>query len=162
MRRFIFIFLCICTVQAAPQKTNRAANATPPLTIAERNKILNEFRDFLKKPVCTLKDLNLFVYKTEEDTTPEVKPVEVKAPQPVEIPREDLLVLQAVGKAIKPDGSLSTQGQYVLCISGHRILKPGDTLYAKFRGNDYPIILKSVTRNQFTLEINKKELTFQY
>ena len=159
MRRFIFyIFLCICTVQAAPKKTN----ATPPLTMAERKRILNEFQDFLKKPIYSLQDIDLFVYKAE-DMLPEVKPVEEEEElKPVEPSKDDLLVLQAVGKAIRPEGSLAMNGQYVLCISGHRILKIGDVLYAKFRGNEYPITLKSITKNKFTLEINGKELTFQY
>lgn len=159
MRKFIFyIFLCICTVHAAPKKTG----ATPSLTMAERRRILKEFQDFLKRPIYSLQDIDLFVYKVEE-IVPEVKPVEEEEVlKPVEPSRDDLLVLQAVGKAIRPEGSLATNGQYVLCISGHRILKIGDVLYARFRGNDYPITLKSITRNEFTLEINEKELTFHY
>ena len=159
MYRFIFyIFLCICTVQAAPRKTN----ATPLLTMAERRKQLREFEDFLKKPIYSLQDIDLFVYKVEEVVPEEVKPVEEEAPKPVKPSREDMLVLQAVGKAIKPEGSLATNGRYVLCISGRRILKIGDILYARFRGDDYSITLKSITRKEFTLEINGKELTFQY
>ena len=70
MYRVIFyIFLCICTVQAAPKKTNQPAKPTPPLTKAERKKILGEFQDFLKKPICTLQDINLFVYKLFGDIT---------------------------------------------------------------------------------------------
>ena len=160
MRKFIFyIFLCICTVQAAPKKTN----ATPPLTMSERRKILKEFQDFLKKPIYSLQDIDLFVYRVEE-IVPEVKSVVEKeeALKPVEPSRDDLLVLQAVGKALRPEGSLAMNGQYVLCVSGHRILKVNDVLYAKFRGNEYPITLKSITGNEFTLEINEKELTFQY
>ena len=150
--------MCICTVQAAPRNTG----ATPPLTVAERNKILKEFQDFLKKPVCELQDIELFVYN-EEEVIPEIKPVVVEeAPKPVEPSSHDMLVLQAVGKSIKPEGSLSTNGQYVLCIRGDRILKAGDILYARFRGNIYTITLKSVTRKQFILAINEKELTFQY
>ena len=165
MRKFIFIFLCICTVQAAPKKTNSTAKATPPLTVAERNKTLQAFQNFLKKPIYSLQDVKLFVYKDEEEIT-EVKtePVEkvTKTQKFVEPPHDDLLVLRAVGKAIKPDGNMAANGQYVLCMNGYRILKAGDVLYAKFRGINYPITLKSVTRNQFTLELNKEVLTFQY
>ena len=161
MRRFIFyIFLCICTVQAAPKKTN----GTPPLTMAERNKILREFQDFLKKPIYSLQDIDLFVYKVEE-TMPEINPLEEEKkaePKPIEPSENDLLVLRSVGKAIHPEGNLATNGQYVLCLKGRRILKVGDILYAKFRGYKYIITLKAVTRNQFTLGINEKELTFQY
>ncbi len=164
MYRFVFyIFLCICTVQAAP-RNNRATNATQPLTFAERSKVLREFRDFLKKPTYTLQDIDLFIYKVEEVVPEEVPVVEevVEAPKVVEPSEHDLLVLRSVGRAIRPEGNLSTNGQYVLCLSGHRLLKVGDVLYARFKGHEYPITLKSVTRNQFTLEINEKELTFQY
>ena len=162
MYRFIFfIFLCICTVQAAPRK---AAKANQPLTLAERNKKLKEIQDFLQKPTYTFQDINLFVYKVEE-VVPEEKPViedEVVQPKIVEPSENDLLVLNSVGRAIKPEGNLAAKGQYVLCVSGHRILKPGDILYAKYKGHEYAITLKSVTKNQFTLQINEKELTFQY
>ena len=161
MYKVIFcIFLCVCTVQAAPKRTA----ATPPLTMIERNNILKEFQNFLKTPVYSLSDLNLFVYKFEEEVPEESKPVEeaVEKAKVVEYRHEDLLVLQAVGKAIRPDGNMATNGQYVLCMDGYRILKAGDILYAKFRGLKYPITLKSVTRNQFTLQINEQELTFQY
>ncbi|MGX8716390.1 MAG: hypothetical protein ACSW8C_00170 [bacterium] len=162
MRKFIFyIFLCMGTVHAAPQK-NAVAKRTAPLTVAERTKTLNEFREFLKKPKYDLPNIDLFFYQKEtEEVVPEVV-------QPVEVPKvfkasdHDMLVLQSVGRAIKPDGSLATGGQFVLCIQGSRILKVGDVLYARYRGNMYPITLKSVTRNQFTLQINDKEQTFQY
>ena len=155
--------MCVCSVQAAPRRVNQPAKATPPLTLAERNKILKECQNFLKTPDYTLNDINLFVYKTE-DVVSEVNPIEEQevVQKPADPSNDELLVLQAVGKAIKPEGSLSVNGKYVLCISGHRILKIGDILYAKYKDNNYPITLKSVTRKQFTLEINEKELTFQY
>ena len=157
MRRFIFyIFLCIGIAQAATQQ-NRP---TPPLTIAERNKTLKELEDFLKKPTYKFPKVDLFAYKIE-NIVPKAKPVE-KIPEPVRPSNEDIIVLRSIGKSIKPKGSLSTNDQFVLCIQGSRILKEGDILYARYRGMTYPIILKSVTRNQFTLEINGKEQTFQY
>lgn len=164
MRKFIFILLCVCAAQAAPQRTNRAGTRpTPPLTVADRNKILKEFQEFFKKPVYHYPEINLFSYKLEEIIPPkeEVKPIEV--PKKVVKPRNDeLMILRSVGRSIKPDGSLAVNGQYVLCIQGSRVLKAGDILYAKYRGNIHSITLKSITRKQFTLELNEKELTFQY
>lgn len=161
MYRFILcFFLCICTVQAAPKKVK----ATPPLTVAERKKILTEIQDFLKKPIYSLQDNDLFIYKIEESPIPEIKPIEEEVPKPVVYSKDDFdqTVLKAVGGAIKPEGSLATNGQYALCLDGRRVLKVGDKLYAKFRGNEYIITLKSTTRNTFTLEINNKEQTFHY
>lgn len=164
MYRVIFyIFLCVCTVQAAPKKTN----GTPPLTVIERSNRLKAFQNFLKTPIYALSDLNLFRYKIEEEDeeVPEDNKLaeEInKVQKIIECRHDDLLVLQAVGKAIKPDGNMATNGQYVLCMDGYRILKPGDVLYAKYKGMNYPISLKSVTRNQFTLKLNEQELTFQY
>ena len=164
MRKFIFILLCVCTAQAAPQKTNRTnTKATPPLTVAERNKILKEFQDFLGKPVYYYPEINLFSYKLEEIIPPKEEIKSVEVPKKVVVPKNyELMILKSVGRSIKPDGSLAVNGQYVLCIQGSRVLKAGDILYAKYRDQVHSITLKSVTRKQFTLELNEKELTFQY
>lgn len=161
MCKFIFyIFLSICTIQAAPRKAKPTrTKATPLLTVTERSKILEEAQSFLKKPVYDLKDITLFTYK-DEIIPPEDKPTEVLKTEPTI--NHNLLILQSVGKSIKPKGKLETNGQFVLCTQGSRILKAGDVLYAKYEGNTYSIILKTITKNQFTLQMDKQELTLPY
>lgn len=165
MRKFIFyIFLCMCTVQAAPQKNV----PIKPLTVLERKNKLNALRNFLEVPNYNLQTINLFIYKekTEEEEEEVIEEIIELPPEPapVEKPTADysLLVLRSVGKSIKPEGSLQSKGQFVLCIQEGRIIKVGDVLDAKFKGKNYRIILKSITRNRFTLQTNGKELTFQY
>lgn len=164
MRKFVFyLFLCIGTVQAAPQKN------TPikPLTVLERKNKLNELKNFLEVPNYNLQTINLFIYKEKTEEEEEViEEVIEQPPEPTPVVTQtvdySLLVLRSVGKSIKPEGSLESKGQFVLCIQEGRILKVGDVLDAKYKGKVYHIVLKSITRNRFTLRTNGKELTFQY
>ena len=166
MRKFVFyILLCMSgIVQAAIQK-----NAPVKLlTVLERKNRLNELNNFLKKPDYNWQTINLFIYKekTEEEEEEVIEEVIEQPPEPTPVVTQtvdySLLVLRSVGKSIKPEGSLQSKGQFVLCIQEGRIIKVGDVLDAKYKGKVYHIVLKSITRNRFTLRTNCKELTFQY
>lgn len=159
MRIVIHSFLFFCVVSIVSAKPRTQTKATPLLTTAERVKFLKEFQGFLQTPVYNIQDMDLFTYKNGENL-PEIQPIET--PKNAEPCDNDLLLLQSVGKSIKPQGVLAKKNQFVLCTQENHILKEGDVLYAKYKGNTYRITIKIITRNQFILQLNDKERTFQY
>lgn len=163
MRKVIlYILMLTCGLNGAVTK-KVSPKGTPITTVQERKVWLNMCSNFIEKKNELLSDQNnLFNYENiekEEEKTPIVIPVI----QPEESKASnELVILQKVGEAIKPQGHIIVNGKFALCLNGSRIMTTKTILNAKTRKHTFKIIVKDITKNQFVLQLNQHILTFNY
>lgn len=166
MLKFVLILLLsILQVEAAPRKKTKAKAKTALLTQQERQATLTTCKEFLVnafKPTLPEKPLNnVFLYKEiVEEEIPIVEEVVVKEPERPSA--DEWIILNQIGRALKPQGKVFFEQQYVLCINGHRTLKAGDNFFANYNGMTFTITLVGVEEDKFTLKLNQHTLTFNY
>ncbi len=83
--------------------------------------------------------------------------VEAAAPGPVRSVG-DREILLALAPKVQPQGMLSL-GAKQLLIFGKRNLRPGDHITVNYEGQDYNLELVSFDRTNFTLRLNREEIT---
>ena len=166
MLKFVLILvLSILQIEAAPRKKAKAKPKTPLLSQQERQAAVTTCKDFLAnafKPTLPEQPLNnIFLYKeVVEEEIPIVEEVVVKEPEKPSA--DEWIILNQIGRALKPQGKVFFEQQYVLCINGHRTLKAGDNFFANYNGMTFTIMLVSVEEDKFTLKLNNYTLTFNY
>ena len=166
MLKFVLILLLsILQIEAAPRKKGKAKSKTALLTQQERQAAVTICKDFLAnafKPTLSEQGLNnVFLYKeVVEEEIPVVEEVVVKEPEKPSA--DEWVILNQIGRALKPKGKVFFDQQYVLCINGHRTLKSGDNFFANYNGMTFTITLVSVEEDKFTLKLNNYTLNFDY
>lgn len=166
MLKFILILLLsVLQVEAAPRKKTKAKAKTALLTQQERQTAVTTCKEFLAnafKPTLPEKPLNnVFLYKEIiEEEIPIIEEIVVKEPERPSA--DEWVILNQIGRALKPQGKVFFEQQYVLCINGHRTLKAGDSFFANYNGMTFTITLVSVEEDEFTLNLNNHTLTFNY
>lgn len=168
MLKFVLILLLsILQVEAAPRKKGKAKAkvTTPLLTQQERQTIVARCKEFLANafnPILPEKPLNnVFLYKEIiEEEIPVVEEVVIEEPEKPST--DEWVILNQIGRALKPQGKVFFDQQYVLCINGHRTLKAGDNFFANYNGMTFTITLVRVEEDKFTLKLNNHTLTFNY
>lgn len=164
MLKFVFILLLsILQIEAAPRKKAKAQ--TTLLTQQERQTAVTTCKAFWAnafKPTLIEEPLkNLFLYKEViEEEIPVIEEVVVQEPEKPSA--DEWVILNQIGCALKPQGKVFFDQQYVLCINGHRTLKAGDNFFASYNGMTFTIILVNVEEDKFTLKLNNHTLTFNY
>ena len=161
----LILLLSVLQIEAAPRKKGKAKPKTPLLTQKERQAAVATCKEFLInafKPILPEECLNnLFLYKeVVEEETPIVEEVIVEEPEKPSA--DEWIILNQIGRALKPQGKVFFEQQYVLCINGHRTLKAGDNFFANYNGMTFTITLVSVDEDKFTLKLNHYTLTFNY
>ena len=53
-------------------------------------------------------------------------------------------------------------GKFALCLHGSRIITTKSILKAKTNNHTFKIIVKDITKDQFTLQLKQHTLTFNY
>ncbi len=166
MFRFLFILLLsFLQIEAAPVQKRKAKSTTPILTQKERQVAITSCKEFLENAFnSVLSDQslkNLFVYKEIiEEVIPEIK--EVVAEESENIFTDEWLILNEIGRALKPEGKVFFENQYILCINGYRTLRAGDVFFANYNGMTFSITIVRVEENKFTLKLNNHILVFDY
>lgn len=166
MLKFVLVLLLsVLQVEAAPRKKGKAKAKTALLTQQERQTTVTTCKEFLAnafKPILPEQPLNnVFLYKEiiEEEITI-VEEVVVKEPEKPSA--DEWVILNQIGRALKPQGKVFFEQQYVLCINGHRTLKAGDNFFANYNGMTFTVTLVSVEEDKFTLKLNNYASTFNY
>lgn len=166
MLKFVFVLLLsILQVDAAPRKKGKTKATVPLLTQQERQTAVTTCREFLTnalKPILSDQPLNnLFLYKeVVEEEIPVIEEVVVE--EPTKPSADEWVILDQIGRSLKPQGKVFFNQQYVLCINGHRTLKAGDSFFANYNGMTFTITLVNVQEDKFTLKLNSHTLTFNY
>ena len=88
------------------------------------------------------------------------RPVVDTAPTPGPVVKSfgDRELLGALASKVQPKGTLSLGSQSLL-IFGKRNLRAGDRVTVNFEGQDYVLELVSFDRTNFTLRLNREEIT---
>jgi len=166
MLKFVLVLLlCVLQIEAAPRKKGKAKAKTALLTQQERQTAVTTCKEFLAnafKPTLSEEPLNnVFLYKEIiEEEIPVVEEVVVKEPEKPSA--DEWVILNQIGHALKPQGKVFFDQQYVLCINGHRTLRAGDNFFANYNGMRFTITLVSVEEDKFILKLNNYTLTFNY
>ena len=147
-------------MNGAVTKKATAKKLSPISTVQERKQWLNTCNNFLTVTVEPLSEANnLFLYKEVE-----VENIPVEIPVVKEEPKytDEVVILQKVGDAIKPEGHMVINGKFALCLHGSRIITTKSILKAKTNNRTFKIIVKDITKDQFTLQLKQHTLTFNY
>lgn len=147
-------------MDGAVTKKTMAKSFQSVSTGQERKQWLNTCNDFLEKTFGTLSDKNnLFLYEESG-----VENVLIELPVVKEEPKyaDELVVLQKIGDAIKPEGKIVINGKFALCLHGSRIVTTKTIVKAKCNDRTFKITIKDITKNQFTLQLKQHTLTFNY
>lgn len=147
-------------MNGAVTKKAPAKKLSPISTVQERKQWLNMCNNFLTATVEPLSEVNnLFLYKEVE-----VENIPVELPVVKEEPKytDEVVILQKVGDAIKPEGHMVINGKFALCLHGSRIITTKSILKAKTNNRTFKIIVKDITKDQFTLQLKQHTLTFNY
>lgn len=147
-------------VNAAVTKKAPAKKLSSISTVQERKQWINTCNDFISGTLEVISDKNnLFAY---EDVIQE----EIQIVEPVikEEPKQnnELVILQKIGDAIKPEGHIVINGKFALCLHGSRIITTKTILKARSNNRTFKIVVKDITKNQFILQLNQHILTFNY
>ncbi len=78
--------------------------------------------------------------------------------RPVQGPRSNRDVLQAIAASLKPSGFFVLGGEPTL-VFGQKRVKAGGTLSIRFEDTDYTLEIVSIERPNFTLRLNREEFT---
>ena len=147
-------------MNGAVTKKAPAKKLSPISTVQERKQWLNTCNNFLTATVEPLSEVNnLFLYKEVE-----VENIPVELPVVKEEPKytDEVVILQKVGDAIKPEGHMVINGKFALCLHGSRIITTKSILKAKTNNRTFKITVKDITKDQFTLQLKQHTLTFNY
>lgn len=147
-------------MNGAVTKKTTAKKLQPISTVQERKQWLNACNDFLAKTSETLSDKNnLFLYEESKEEKVLIELPVVKEEQKY---ADELVVLQKVGDAIKPEGKLVIGGKFALCLHGSKIITTKTIIKAKTKDHTFKITVKDITKNQFILQLKQHTLTFNY
>lgn len=80
------------------------------------------------------------------------------AGRPVQGPRSNRDLLQAIAGSLKPSGFFVLSGEPTL-VFGQKRVKAGGTLSIRFEDTDYTLEIVSIERPNFTLRLNREEFT---
>ena len=107
-----------CGLNGAVTKQS-SHKGTPISTVQERKIWLNMCSSSIEKKNEQLSDKNnLFIYEDVEKEKEKV-PIVIPVVQPEESKfSNELIVLQKVGEAIKPQGHIVVNGKFALCLNG--------------------------------------------
>ena len=147
-------------MNGAVTKKVPAKKASPISTVQERKQWLNMCNNFLTAtPEMLSEGNNLFLYKEVE-----VENIPLELPVVKEEPKytDEVVILQKVGEAIKPEGHIVINGKFALCLHGSRIITTNTILKAKSNNRTFKIFVKDITKDQFILQLKQHTLTFNY
>lgn len=164
----IVLFLLPLLAIAAPKKTSPQAvlsgeerkNSVQSLTLFIENQ--TKLIPFPTENLIEILPPYLFDFpKAEEPPAEEIK--ETVEERPVVDPGlSEAELIERVGNALKPAGSIVREGKRILFIRGNRTLADGDTLTMKYRDKTYSVQVINVEANSFELKLNAVVLKFKY
>lgn len=77
---------------------------------------------------------------------------------PVSRPTTDRELLTIVAQQLRPNGVVSMGGELILMLGGRK-LRSGDKLPVTYEGQTFNLTLSAIERTQFTLRLNRDEIT---
>ncbi len=153
--------LACVTVRGAVNKKAPVNKQVPISTVQERKSWLNVCSNFLKEvPVKISDSNNLFIYEEVNLENDKVAEPVISKEEPKRT--DELVILQKVGEAIKPEGHVVVNGKVALFLHGSRIVTTQTVLKARTKDQTFRITIKSITKKQFTLQLNNNTLVFNY